>query len=347
MGVYLTPIIVKRVLFLRFLGGKFLAVDANNYLYQFLSLIRTYDGNPLRDSYGRITSHLVGLAYRTTRLLYDYKIGLVFVFDGKPPQMKKKEIDRRRKMREKAVKEWREALDSGDYITAFSKAVMSSKLTKPMVDDAKKLLGLLGIPCVQAPSEAEAQSAYMAVRGDVWAASSKDYDSLLFGAPRLIRFLTITGKKFLPSKGVSRPLKPEIIELDTFLSHLGINREQLVDLAILIGTDFNEGIKGIGPKKALRLIREYRRLEEMPNEVRKLLPKNYDEIRKIFLKPEVTSNYEIRYEQLKEKEIFQFLCEERDFSRKKVEIIIKRMKKFYEERKQKSIKDWFSRQNEN
>lgn len=249
MGVNLTPIVIKRVLSLSDLRGKSFAVDANNYLYQFLSLIRMPDGTPLQDSHGNVTSHLAGLMFRSTRLIHDYDIHLVFVFDGEPPLLKQREIMRRREMREKAVQEWQTALEKGDYATAFSKAVMTSRLTKPMIEDAKRLLGVLGIPFVQAPSEAEAQSAYMASKSEVWASSSKDYDSLLFGAPRLLRYLTIYGREFLPSKGISRPLKPELIELDKFLKHCGISREGLIDLAILIGTDFNEGLRGIGPKK--------------------------------------------------------------------------------------------------
>ena len=341
MGVYLTPIVIKRVLTLRSLGGKLLAVDANNYLYQFLSLIRMRDGSPLRDSRGNITSHLVGLLHRTTRLICDYKISLVFVFDGEPPEMKRRELERRRKAREKALQEWRKALEEGDVAAAFSKAVMTSRLTEPMVEDAKRLLELLGIPYVQAPGEAEAQSAYMAMRGEVWAASSKDYDCLLFGAPRLVRFLTITGKEFLPSKGVTRPLKPELIDLQRFLSHHGITREQLVDLAILVGTDFNDGVKGIGPKTALKLIRKHGSLENLPADLRESLPKNYEEVRRIFLHPKVTSEYTLHYGELKEEALYEFLCGERGFSKRRVKTVVEKMRRFYSWRRQRRLKEWF------
>ncbi|RJS67782.1 flap endonuclease-1 [Candidatus Bathyarchaeota archaeon] len=340
MGVYLTPIVIKRVLTLRSLGGKLLAVDANNYLYQFLSLIRMRDGSPLRDSRGNITSHLVGLLHRTTRLICDYKISLVFVFDGEPPEMKRRELERRRKAREKALQEWRKALEEGDVAAAFSKAVMTSRLTEPMVEDAKRLLELLGIPYVQAPGEAEAQSAYMAMRGEVWAASSKDYDCLLFGAPRLVRFLTITGKEFLPSKGVTRPLKPELIDLQRFLSHHGITREQLVDLAILVGTDFNDGVKGIGPKTALKLIRKHGSLENLPADLRESLPKNYEEVRRIFLHPKVTSEYTLHYGELKEEALYEFLCGERGFSKRRVKTVVEKMRRFYSWRRQRRLKEW-------
>jgi len=205
MGVNLTPIIVKHVASLRSLRGKSFAIDANNYLYQFLALIRMPNGTPLRDSRGNVTSHLAGLIFRTTRFLNKYGFHLVFVFDGKPPELKMAEITKRREVRDKALDEWRKALEAGDYATAFSKAVVTSRLTQPMINDAKRLLDLLGVPYIQAPSEAEAQAACMASNGSVWAASSKDYDSLLFGASRLVRYLTITGKEYLPSKDTFPP----------------------------------------------------------------------------------------------------------------------------------------------
>ena len=340
MGVYLTPIIVKHVLRLEDLKGKSFAVDANNYLYQFLALVRLPDGTPLRDSEGHVTSHLAGLMFRTTRLLYEYNIDLVFVFDGKPPELKAAEISKRHELREKAYEEWVKALQRGDFASAFSKAIVTSRLTKEMVEDAKRLLELLGIPYVQAPSEAEAQAAYMACRGDVWAASSKDYDALLFGTPRLLRYLTITGKEYLPSKRAFRPLKPELIKLDEFLSKHKITREQLIDLAILIGTDFNEGVKGIGPKKALKLIKTYGKLESLPKEILRRLPENYDDIRKIFLEPDVTCDYSLEYGELREDELYHFLCEERDFSRKRVETAVRRMKAFYSRKNQRKLGEW-------
>jgi flap endonuclease-1 len=340
LGVNLTPIIVKHILELENLKGKSLAVDANNYLYQFLSLIRTRDGTPLKDSHGNITSHLSGLMFRSTRLIHDYNIDLTFVFDGEPPRLKQQEILKRRRLREKATREYEEALKAKDYATAFSKAVMTSRLTKPLIEDAKQLLHLLGIPYLQAPSEAEAQAAYMAMKGDVWAASSKDYDSLLFGTPKLLRYLTIYGREFLPSKGTSRALKPELIDLNEFLSFYNINREQLIDLAILIGTDFNEGIKGIGPKTAIKLIKKHKKLENLPSDIQSKTPNNYEEIRGIFLNPETTSDYNLEYGELNEGALYQFLCDQRDFSRRNVETVVQRMKNFYQSKKRTSLEKW-------
>jgi flap endonuclease-1 len=340
LGVNLTPIIVKKILDLEALRRKSLAVDANNMLYQFLSLIRTRDGTPLKDSTGRVTSHLVGLMFRSTRLIHTYGIDLVFVFDGKPPELKAQEITKRRRLREKAKEEWEQAVKAGDYATAWSKAVMTSRLTKSMVDDAKQLLKLLGLPYVQAPSEAEAQTAHMAKQGDVWASSSRDYDSLLFGAPRLLRYLTISGREFLPSKRTSRPLEPELIDLKRLLSHYKLTYKQLIDTAILIGTDFNEGIKGIGPKTALKLLRRYGKIEELPRDVKSKVSERYESVRKIFFKPDVISDYDLEYSGLCEEELYHFLCEERDFSKKRVETVVQRTKRFYSSRRQTGLKRW-------
>src|SRR5262245_23512147 len=204
VGVLLTPIIVKQPLTLEALRGRLLAVDGPAELYQFLALIRLRDGTPLRDSTGRITSHLNGLFYRVTRLIADYDLRLVFVFDGMPPPRKTAEIERRRAIRQRYEAEREEALRAGDMAAAYSKSTMTSRLTREMVGEARELLRRLGIPTLEAPSEGEAQAAHMASAGAVWAAASKDYDSLLFGAPRVLRFLTISGKEFLPSQGVAR-----------------------------------------------------------------------------------------------------------------------------------------------
>ena len=289
MGVVLTPIITKDTIALDSLRGQTLAVDGNGELYQFLALIRLRDGTPLQDSKGRITSHLSGLFYRTTRLMAEHALKLAFVFDGAPPPRKAAEIAKRRTVKQRYEEERATALARGDLAEAYSKATMTSRLTREMVAEARELLRLMGVPTVQAPSEGEAQAAHMAATSPhIWAAASKDYDSLLFGAPRLVRFLTIAGKEFLPSLGTFRPIVPETIELGQLLETWGITREALVDLAMLVGTDFNDGIKGIGPKKALKLMQQYGRIENMPADIQNGLgdPETMAEIRGIFLNPE-------------------------------------------------------------
>jgi len=324
MGVLLTPIIIKQPLTLEDLRQKRLAVDTNGELYQFLALIRLRDGSPLRDSHGRITSHLSGLFYRTTRLMADYALELVFVFDGKPPILKLEEIARRRSIKERYDAEHASAIEAGDLAKAYSKATMTSRLTREMANEARQLLTLMGLPVVQAPSEGEAQASHMARKSSVWAAASKDYDCLLFGAPRLLRFLTISGKEFLPSKGAFRAITPELIETSTLLKHYGLTREQLIDVAILIGTDFNDGVKGIGPKKALKLVAEFGSIDSMPAEIRESSGPMVQDIREIFLKPDVTDNYEIRFAEPDLDGIVRFLCDEREFSRERVTAALER-----------------------
>ncbi len=297
-------------------GAK--SVDANGELYQFLALIRLRDGSPLRDSHGRITSHISGLFYRTTRLITDYGLELAFVFDGKPPALKFAEIARRRSIKARYDAELAQAIEAGDLAKAYSKATMTSRLTREMAEEARELLRLMGLPVIQAPSEGEAQASHMAAKESVWAAASKDYDCLLFGTPRLLRFLTISGKEFLPSKGAFRAITPELIDIAVLLEHYKISRSQLVDLAILVGTDFNEGIKGIGPKKALKLVSDCGSIENMPAEIRDEAGAVAPDIRAIFLQPDVTDNYEIQFTRPDLDGIVRFLCDEREFSRERV-----------------------------
>ncbi len=330
MGFNLTPIVIKRKLTLDDIRERNLAVDANNELYQFLSLIRTRGGIPLKDSEGRVTSHLTGLLFRATRLIHDYGLRLCFVFDGKPPALKERTISARREARAKARRLYEDAVQHGDFKSAWSKAVVMSSLTQPMIEDAKTLLRLLGIPLIQAPSEGEAQAAYMAKMGDVWAANSRDYDSILFGAPRLLRYVTISGTEFLPSKGIARPLEPELIEQASLLSHLRISLPQLIDLAILVGTDFNEGVPGIGPKTALKLLKAHENLESLPPDIRSKLPENYNSIREIFLEPKVEPSYMLSFSEPDERGLYEFLCDQRGFSKQRVEIAVKRMQEAFE-----------------
>src|SRR5437773_1015471 len=327
MGVLLTSITVRHPTSLEAIRGRTVAVDGNLELYQFLSIMRTRDGQPLQDSKGRITSHLNGLAFRTTRLVADFDIRPVFVFDGRPPELKRDEIQRRREGREKSEREYRAAIAVGDTATAWSKVVMTSRLTRAMVEETKTLLTLLGIPWIQAPSEGEAQAASLARRGAAWAAGSKDYDSLLFGAPKLVRFLAVRSSEFLPSQGRSRLVPPEIMDLQENLDHLKLTREQLIDVAILVGTDFNEGVRGIGPKTAVKRIREWKSLDHAPAEVSAALPAEIEAIRGFFTNPPVSTESVPPPRSSDERALFRFLCEEREFSHDRVEKAIQRLRR--------------------
>lgn len=350
MGVNLKDLIpddVKTIIDdLRSLRGKVISIDAYNALYQFLTAIRQSDGTPLMDSRGRITSHLNGLFYRTINFV-EAGIKLVYVFDGQPPEIKYMEIERRRKIKEEAVKKYEEALKKGDLEAAKRYAQMSARLTEDMVADAKKLLDAMGIPWVQAPAEGEAQAAYMTAKGDCWATGSQDYDSLLFGSPRLIRNLTISGRRKLPRKDIYIEIKPEVIELAKLLKKLSLTREQLIAIGILVGTDYNpDGIKGIGPKKALQLVRTYRDIDKLFKAVpRREFPVDPLKIFKYFMNPPHTDDYKLEWREPDEKAVIEILVEEHDFSIQRVKNALERYRKAYREHikgVQKGLDLWFT-----
>ena len=342
MGVNLTPIISRKPTSLENLRGKSFAVDASQMLYQFLALIRKPDGTFFTDAEGDVTSHLIGFAFRVTRLLCDYSMRFIFVFDGRPAPLKLRELDERRLRREKALAEWRLAVKEGRLAEAFSKAVSSTRLTGAMVEDTKTLLSAMGLPFVEAPSDAEAQAAFIVNKGDAYAVAGRDYDTLLYGSPRLVRNLAIRSTEFYPSKGYSKVLKPELIEVEEALSRLGITRGQLVDIAILVGTDFNEGVKGIGPKKALQLIKKYERIENIPGNIVKP-PDNYEEVRRVFLYPEVKEKYGMKYTGLDEEMLIKFLCFEKGFSKERVVKLAERLRRFYRSiGEDADLKKWLS-----
>ncbi|TDA29352.1 MAG: flap endonuclease-1 [Hadesarchaea archaeon] len=335
MGVQLGPLLPRREVGLEELRGRRVAVDAMNFLYQFLSIIRQRDGEPLRDSRGRITSHLSGLFYRTANLL-EAEIYPIYVFDGKPPELKRGTLEERRVVREKAAEEWERALREGRLEEARRYAAQAARVEEQVVEDAKRLLRLMGLPFVQAPSEGEAQAAHLVRRGDAWAVASQDFDSLLFGSPVLVRNLALTGRRKLPGKDVYVEVRPEVVELEGALSELGLTREQLVDVGILVGTDFNEGVKGIGPKRALELVRKYGSLEGIPD----VRVEGLGEIRRIFLEPEVTDDYRLEWGQPDVEGIKEFLCGEHDFSEDRVQSGIQKLLRGREGR-QSSLERWF------
>lgn len=322
MGSDIGEILIKEEVELEYFSGRRIAIDAFNTIYQFITTIRQPDGTPLKDSEGRITSHLSGLLYRNANMI-ENGIKPIYVFDGKPPKFKEKEIKERIERKIEAEEKWIQALESGEEGKKY--AMMSARVDDYIIASSKKLLELLGIPYVDAPSEGEAQAAYMTQKGDAEFTGSQDYDSLLFGSPMLARNLTITGKRKLPGKNVYIDVKPEIISLKRNLDELKISREQLVDIALLVGTDYNEGIKGVGAKKALKYIKTYGDIYKALK-VLKAQIENLDEIRNFFLNPPVTDDYRIRFNEPDVERIIEFLCEEHDFSRDRVEKAVEKIK---------------------
>jgi flap endonuclease-1 len=344
LGVNLRDLVPKTTVRLEDLGGKSIAIDAYNALYQFLAIIRQPDGTPLKDNSGRVTSHLSGLLYRTSNLV-EMGIRPIYVFDGIPPALKEVEIKRRAKVKEEAAVRYEKALKEGKIEEARVYAQATSRLKDYMAEDSKRLLNLMGIPWVQAPSEGEAQAAYLAKRGHADYCASQDYDSLLFGAPRLVRNVTISGRRRLPSKNVVIDVVPEIVELDRVLRECAITYEQLVDVGILIGTDFNpDGIEGLGPKTALKLIKEHGTLEQtLPFVKNAQFPAEPQKIREIFLKPPVTDNYVIEWKEPDVDGLIGFIVRERDFSEDRVRNTLERMQAGTRKLKGKTtLEQWFS-----
>ncbi len=330
-----------------FFKDKAVAFDGNNILYQFLSRIRQSDGSLLTDENGNVTSHLSGLLYRIIRTI-DGGMKVVFIFDGKPPEEKEKEILRRKTVKKEAEIAYEEALERGDMELAQRYAQRTARLTSPMIEDAKRLLNLMGVPVIQAPTEGEGQAAVMAKKGDVWASCSQDYDSLLFGTPRLVRNLTVSGKRKLPRKNVYVEVKPELIELDHALKTIELTQMELIDLAIILGTDFNPdgiGIPGIGPKTALKLIQEHKTLEkilELPKMSEAKVDFDLNSIRNLFLKPDIITDYKLKWTQPNIEKIVDFLSGERGFSETRVRgALEKTIKKAEEKKKQPTLDSFF------
>ncbi len=342
MGVNLSGLVEPKNIELSELNGRSVAIDAYNTIYQFLSIIRQPDGYPLTDAKGRVTSHLSGLIYRTANLI-DVGVEPAFVFDGKPHELKFDTLSERKERREKAEKEWEQAIKEGDTKKAFSKAQQTSRMTPEILESAKELLGYMGIPVITAPSDGEAQGAYMCAKGDVWASASQDFDSILFGAPKLLRNLTITGRRKVPGKDIYRDVKTEFIDTGEYLDALGVTREQLVDVCILMGTDFNPGISGIGPKKGLKLIKDHGDLEGAMRHLNTDIP-NYEEIRKIFLNGTYSDDYSLKPREIDRAAVVEFMTSY-DFSKDRVESALSKIENARvsnkAKRQQKSLDSWF------
>lgn len=340
MGVDISGILEKKELALSELSGKPLAVDAFNTLYQFITIIRQPDGTPLMDSKGRITSHLSGLFYRTCSLL-EKNIRPIFVFDGTPSELKKRTIAERSALKHEADELRKEALARGDVEEAGILAQRTARLTGDNIADSKRLLELMGVPWVQAPSEGEAQCAAMASQGLVYAAASQDFDALLFGAPILVRNLTLAGRRKLPRKNSFVDILPEEYSLQENLSRLGIDRRKLVWIGLLAGTDFNAGIMGIGAKKGLKLVQQHDSFEEILKAIDKQI--DWQEVEELFTKlpfKEVAKD-ELRFKEVQREELTAFMHEEHDFSLERIENALARAFKDPQSSAQSQLNKWF------
>ena len=308
------------------------AIDANNALYQFLTIIRQPDGTPLMDGRGRVTSHLSGILFRMANFI-EKGIKPVFVFDGKPAELKAATIDERRKMRDTAGVRWKEALARGDEEEAYKQARSSTRVDATIIETSKELLRLMGIPTIQAPGEGEAQASYMVMKGEARYVVSQDYDTLLFGAPTLVRNLTVSGKRKIRGRQIT--VSPERIVLADTLEGLQISREQLIEIGILVGTDFNPGVEGVGAKTGLKLVLK----GEFASKLKEKVP-DFDPapVIDMFLHPPVTTEYSLAAGHPDAEGIRKMLCDGYDFSEERVN---KAMEGFSVKAGQKTLENWF------
>lgn len=341
MGLNLKQLVTRKRTNLESFASKVVAIDAYNAIYQFLAIIRGPDGLQLSDSEGRVTSHLSGLLYRNINFL-SMGIKPVYVFDGRPPSLKTAEIERRKQIKKDATVKYEKAVADGDMEGAKKFAQQTTSMRDTMVQDSKILLGHFGIPHIDAPSEGEATAAHLTITGQAFASASQDFDSVLFGAKRLVRNFTNSGRRKIPNRNTYVEVEPEIIEAHETLEFLGLSREELVDVGILIGTDFNpDGFDRIGPKTALKMIKQHSRLEDVPQIQDQLREVDYKQIREIFLKPRVADVDEIVFGSIDYDAVTDYLVGERSFSEDRVRSSLNRLKKALD-RKSHSLDQWFA-----
>jgi len=345
MGLNIRDIIPRREIALSDLKGKMIVVDGFNTLYQFLSTIRQPDGTLLMDNKKRITSHLSGIFYRNVHLILE-GIKLVYVFDGKAPELKYKTYMRRKNIREIAEEKYIRAKAEEDFEGMKKYSSQLVRLDEEMVKESKELLEAMGVAIVQAPGEGEAEAAYLTrTKKEIYSSASQDYDSLLFGAPRLIQNLTLARKRKTFSGWVE--INPEIIELEKVLNSLEINLDQLICLGILVGTDYNpKGVPGIGQKKALQLVKKFKQpvliFKEVEEKIMSLPEEdNFDwkEIFELFHKPDVV-NQTFEFNKIDEDKIREILVDRHDFSPERVGKQLERLREYQEKAKQKGLGEW-------
>ena len=336
MGLQIGDIVPRKEVEFSELKGKIIAVDAFNALYQFLSSIRQPDGTPLMDSSKRVTSHLSGLFYRNVALLSE-GIKLIYVFDGEYHHLKGKTHEIRQEAKDTAKEKYERAVEEEDIESMGKYARGFTRLDREMIEESKELLEAMGIAVVQAPGEGEMQCAELVKSGQAFAVGSQDYDAIAVGGKRLIQNLTLSRKRKTKTGYIF--IAPEIIEHEKVLNELGIDGDQLISLAVLVGTDFNPGgVRGIGPKKALSLVREkkypikiFSELEEQGR-----LDFNWKEVFEIFKKPNV-SKEKVSFPKLDEKKIKEILVERHEFSEERVENQLKKLREIKEQGKQKKL----------
>jgi len=335
MGVKLPGILPVRTISWNDLKGKKIGVDFSNVCYQFLSSIRQRDGTPLMDSQGRTTSHLSGIFHRSLNLMQK-GIKLCYIFDGKPPELKYETQRKRRERKEKAYEKYTKAKQEDDIDSMYKYSKQVTYLNNEMVQESKELIKALGLPVIQSPSESDAQGSFMVERKNLYAFATSDADALLHGCPRSIPNLTLSQTRRIPG-GKFIYIQPHMIELKDVLKHLKVNQDQLIVMGILTGTDYNpKGIVGIGPKKALNLVQQYKKFDKLFSEVETDF--NWKKIYAIFKSMPVMKNYQLNWKPIDDEKVKEILVEEHEFNLERVESSLEKLSP--KEPDQKGLNSW-------
>ncbi len=336
MGIKIRDLLPKKEIEFDDLIGKKIGVDFSNAAYQFLASIRQRDGTPLMDSKGHITSHLVGLFTRTANLM-SRGIKICYVFDGKPPALKYGTSAGREERKKEAEERLKEAKEEEDVMAIMKYSKQSMRLTQEMVDESKELIKALGLPGIQAPSESDAQLAFMCEKGDIWAAATSDVDPLLHGCPRTITNLTLSQKRRVPGGRIIN-IKPELIELKELLDNFKINIDQLIVVGILVGTDYNPGgVKGVGPKTALKIVQQTRDFDKIFRDVEADF--NWKQVYAIFKSMPIMKNYQMKWGSTDAEAVKNILVDKHDFSEERVNATLAKIIKV-KAKDQKGLDKW-------
>ncbi|MGE0793632.1 MAG: flap endonuclease-1 [Candidatus Woesearchaeota archaeon] len=344
MGVALGDLISRKEVDISYFKDKIIAIDAMNMLYQFATTIRQADGTPLKNSKGEITSHLTGLFSRISRFISS-GLKLVFVFDGEMPELKRLERERREKLKTEAISSFEDAKERGDVLEMKKFASRTTRVTKEMVSEAVELINAFGLPIIMSPAEGEAQASYMVTKGDANFVASQDFDCLIYGAPKIVRNLSISNKRKKINALTYKTVLPEILTLKDVLNELEITRNQLIALSMLVGTDFNiGGIKGLGPKKSLKLVKENGEdFEKLFSEVKfdEIFGISWKEVFNLIKNMPVTDDYDLKWQKFDRDKIVKLLVDRYEFNLERVETTLEKLEKEMTSSKQTSLGKFF------
>ncbi|KAE8148533.1 flap endonuclease 1 [Aspergillus avenaceus] len=322
--------------------GRKVAIHASMSIYSFLIAVRS-EGQQLMSDTGETTSHLMGMFYRTLRMV-DNGIKPLYVFDGAPPKLKSGELAKRTARKAEATEAHEEAKETGtaEDIEKFSRRTV--RVTREHNAECKRLLKLMGIPYIDAPTEAEAQCAVLARAGKVYAAASEDMDTLCFEAPILLRHLTFSEQR-------KEPIQE--IHLNRALEGLDMDRQQFIDLCILLGCDYLEPIPKVGPNTALKLIKEFGSLEKviehMESDPKKkyVIPEDwpYQDARELFIHPDVRDashpECDFKWEAPDIEGLIEFLVKDKGFNEDRVRNGAARLQKTLKTAQQSRLEGFF------